>query len=204
MKLVIIGAGTAAINVADILVKDRNFRVFGFIGTAEEEAKLGGKKLYDDIPFLGNRKILKKIRENDVMGFIVAIGDNFIREKAYYEASLAGLTPINAISRHAIIEPSAIIGKGIVISTGCILAHDVSIGNNTYIGSGVIIEINTKIGENCHLYPGSIVGGKCDIGRNVTVGVRATIKSLCKIGKNQNIKIGTVVDSNLEDLVRDR
>ena len=45
MKIVIIGAGTSAITVADILIRDRNFTIAGFIGTDEEETSevLGGK-----------------------------------------------------------------------------------------------------------------------------------------------------------------
>ena len=152
MKVIIIGTGTAAITTADILVQDRNFRIEGFVGTEEEEVEFTGKKLYDNIPFLGSRSILGKLKEDGVVGFITAIGDNYIREKRYYEASFLGLTPINAISRHAIIDPSVRIAKGIIINAGCILSHGVSIGNNTYLGSGVIVEINAEIGENSYLY----------------------------------------------------
>jgi len=202
MKVAIIGAGTAAINVADILIQDRNFKVAGFVGTKKEESNLSGKNIYGDIPFLGDRSILKKLMENNIGAFIVGIGDNFIRERAYYEAMNARLTPINAISRHAIIEPSSRIGKGVVISAGCIVAHGVSIGNNSYLGSGVIVEICSKIGENCYLYSGSIIGGKSEIGRNVSLGIKSCIKSYVKVGKNQEITSGTVIESDLPDLIR--
>jgi len=39
MKVVIIGAGTGAANVADILIHDKNFKLYGFVGTTEEEGK---------------------------------------------------------------------------------------------------------------------------------------------------------------------
>ena len=202
MKIIIIGAGTAASNVADIIIQDRNFEIAGFVGTKDEDKKLEGKKIYANIPFLGDRGILPKLKDNEIFGFVAAIGNNIIREKAFYEATLAGLTPINAISKHAIIEPSAKIEGGVVISSGCIVAHGVTISNNTYLGSGVIVEINSNIGENCHFYPGSIVGGKCEIGRNVTMGVRSVIQPYIKIGKNQNINAGQVVAKDLPDLIR--
>ena len=202
MKVVIIGAGTSAMTVADILVQDRNFKIAGFIGTPEEESDLAGKHLYGELAFLGDRSLLEKVRADGVVGFIAAIGNNNRREEAYYEATHKGLTPINAISHHAIIERSARIGKGVIISAGCIVSHGVSIGNNTYLSSGVIVEINTEIGENCLIDSGCIVSGECKIGRNVTLGPRSTITPYTNIGKNQNVKAGTVVRRNLDDLVR--
>jgi sugar O-acyltransferase (sialic acid O-acetyltransferase NeuD family) len=202
MRIVIIGAGTSAMTVADILVHDRNFKLAGFIGTPKEESELVGKKLYGDLPFLGDRSLLKKMKDDGVVGFIVAIGSNDIREKVYYEAIHKGLTPINAISHRAFIEPSARIGKGVIINAGCIVSHGVSIGNNTYLRSAVIVEINTEIGENCLIDSGCIVSGECKIGRNVKLGPRSTIGPYIKIGKNQSIKAGTVVKKDLGNLIR--
>ena len=101
MKVVIIGVGQSAMTTADILVADHNFSVAGFIGISEENKIFSGKKVYSNIPYLGDRSILKKIKDNDVVGFIAAIGNRYLREDAYYEASLAGLAPINAISKNA-------------------------------------------------------------------------------------------------------
>jgi len=204
MRIIIIGAGTTAIMVADILVQDHNFKIEGFVGTEEEEAELGGKNVYGKLPFLGSRSIMGKLKDDGVVGFISAIGNNYNREKRYYEAELLGLTPINAISRHAIIEPSVRVGKGIIISAGCILSHGVWIGNNTMIDSSCIVEIFTEIGENCHLFPGSIIGGQCEIGRNVTFSPRSTVKHNTRIGKNQIIKSGSVINKDLEDLIRNQ
>jgi len=204
MKIVIIGAGTAAISVADIIIQDRNFKIAGFVGTKKEETKLEGKELYGSSLFLGSRSILKQLKNDGVVGFIAGIGDNYIREEAYYEGTGLGLIPINAISHHAIIEPSARIGKGVIISAGCIISHGVSIGNNTFIGSNVIIEINSEIGENCHLFPGSIIGGQSEIGRNVTCNPRSTVKHSTRIGKNQIIKSGAVINKDLKDLIRNQ
>ena len=204
MKIVIIGAGTSAITTADILIHDLNFKLVGFVGTTKENEKLGGQKIYGDIPFLGDRSLLKKLKDDAVVGFVAAIGDNYIREEAFYEGIGIGIIPINAISPYAVIEPSAQIGKGVIISAGCIVSHGVTIGNNTYLDSGVIVDIYTGIGENCHLNPGCIIGGQSEIGRNVTIGSRATIAHNVKIGKNHNIMAGKVVNKDIDDLIRNQ
>ena len=143
MKIVIIGAGSAAIAAADIIIRDRNFSLVGFIGTKEEESKLSGQKIYENLSFLGYGSFLSNLKDEGVTGFIAAIGDNYLREKRFYEASLYGFTPVNAISRYALIEPTVKIGKGVIINAGCIVSHGVSIGDNTCLDPGVIIEIKT-------------------------------------------------------------
>ena len=203
MKIVIIGAGTSAISTADILIHDRNFKLVGFVGTEDDEKNYQNINVYNNLPFLGTTKILNDLVKDGVVGFIAAIGKTYIREKRFYEASIAGLTPINAISKSAVIEPSAIIGKGITIGSGCIVSHGVSIGNNTSIDSGVIIEIKAKIGENCSLSSGAIVGGLCSIGRNVSLGARSTIIHKINIGKNNIIKSGNVIEKNISGIIRD-
>ncbi len=202
MKTVIIGAGTNAMTVADILIHDRNTKIAGFIGTQEEEARLSDNETYGGLPFLGSRDLLTPLKENGVAGFIVAIANNRIREEAYYEALHKGLTPVSAVSHRAIIEPSADVGSGVVISAGCIVSHGVSIGSNTYIGSGVILEINSKIGENCLIGSGSIVCGESTIGRNVALRARCTVSSYVTVGKNQVVDAATVVREDLRDLMR--
>lgn len=204
MKIIIIGAGTTAMAVADILVHDRNFIIAGFVGTTKENDIMGGKNIYGDIPFIGDRSILKKLGKDSIVGFISAIGSPYIREEAFYEGMGAGLIPINAISPHAVIEKSAQVGRGVIISAGCIISHGVSIGDNTYFDSGVIVEIYTEIGENCLLGSGSIVGGRSEIGRNVFLGPRSTVENDIKIGKNQIIKAGRVVDKDQKDLIRNQ
>ena len=202
MKVVIIGAGTTAIYAADILAQDRNITIAGFVGTEEEESKLEGKQIYKNLTFLGSVKLFSELMKDDVFGFIAAIGINNIRENRYYEAITAGLLPINAISQHSQINSSVQLGKGIIISPGCIISHGVEIGNNTIVNPGNIIGINTKISENCFIGTGCIVEGLCEIGRNVNLGARSTVKSYLNIGKNQIIKSGDFVDNNLQDIIR--
>ena len=202
MKVVIIGAGTGAIGVANILVRDKNFELFGFIGTAEEEAKLAGTKLYGNIPFLGDHSLIPDLRQNDVVGFVVAISDNSLKEKAFYKAIQGGLTPINVISSHSLIEPYTKIGKGVTIGPGCIISHGVNIGDNTYLSTNVFVGINTKIGENCVFHATCAIGGECKIGRNTKFAMGSTLLSYIQVGKHQHIEAGAIVSESLPDLSR--
>ena len=202
MKMVVIGVGTAAMTVADIIMESHNFRLVGFIGTAAEKEKLHRSKVYQDIPFLGDHSILSKLRKGDITGFVVAVGDNQIREQRYYEALQAGLTPINAVSSNALVNPDVTLGKGVIISPGVVLSHGVAIGNNVILGSSVIVHVNSTIGDHCYLHPGVIVSGRCDIEKNVTLRAGVILEADVSVGKNNNIAAGTVVRDDIEGQYR--
>ena len=203
MKVAIIGVGSAAMTVADIIMGNHNFHLAGFVGTKEEEKKIRNLKLYQNIPFLGKHSVLPRLKEGDIMGFIVAIGDNSIREKVFYEALQADLVPINAVSHNAIIDPDVILGKGIVISPGVVLSHGVTIGNNVILDPSVIIHVHASISDHCHLRPGAVVCGSVAVEKNVLLGAGCIIESSVKVGKNQNVSSGTVVHESLEGLYRE-
>lgn len=202
MKIVIIGVGTTGMIVADIIAESHNFTLAGFIGTEEEAKKLSRSKIYSDKPFFGEHSILSKLMEEGITGFVSAIGDNTIREEVYYEAKRAGLIPINAISKHAIINSSVILGKGVVISPGVVLSHGVELEDNIIIDPRVVVDVNTKIGSHSYIYPGATICGGCVIEKNVTLGPAAVLEPNVKVGKNQIVPAGNVVAKDLEGLFR--
>lgn len=202
MKVVILGAGTCALNVADILTQDRNFQLAGFIATGDEIIAKANKKIYEQIAIIGDYGILPRLKQENVCGFVAAISNNFHRERAYYQAIQAGLIPINVISPGASIERSVNLGKGVVINAGCIISHQVSINNNVIIEAGSILGINSSYGDNCFISQGCIVGGECHLGRNVFLGMRTSVLPYVNVGKNQAVKAGSVVENTLADLIR--
>ena len=203
MKIVILGIGSAASSITNIISSEYNYEVVGFIGTEEEDKQFNGKNIYRDIPFLGTKKILKHLRKNKIGGFIAAIGDNYIREEVFYQASNEGLIPVNAISRNAYIENDVIIQSGVVIGSGSIVQHGVEIRNNTYISSGCILNFKSQIKENCFISPGCVLGSKSILEKNVFVGSGTVIESKVIIGKNQAIEGNKVISKNLKNLPRE-
>jgi len=203
MKVVILGAGTCALSVADILVQDRNFKLVGFVGTREEAVTKMNQKIFEQISFIGDHSLLPKLKQEGVTGFVSAMRNNSHREKAYYEAIQAGLVPINVISPRAMLEPSAKLGKGVVVNAGCIISHNVSIDNNVIIEAGSILGINCTCGDNCFISQGCILGGECHLGRNVLLGIRTSVLPYVNVGKNQEVEANTVIAKTLEDLIRE-
>jgi len=202
MKVVIVGTGTTAMIVADIIMESHNFSLAGFIGTTDEEKALRSSNIYQDLPFLGDRRIVSRLTEGDISGFVCAIGDVYIREKAFYECSEAGLTPINAISSKALINPDVLFGKGIVISPGVILSHGVKIGDNVILDPAVVMDVNASVGSHCYISSGVVLSGGCEVEKNVKMGAGVIVENRLRVGKNQIVTAGTVVSESLEGLYR--
>lgn len=62
------------------------------------------------------------------------------------------------ISEHAIIDPSAKLGKNITIGAGSVVGPDVEIGDGTCIGPHVVIKGPTSIGENNKIFQFASIG----------------------------------------------
>jgi sugar O-acyltransferase (sialic acid O-acetyltransferase NeuD family) len=202
MKVVIVGVGTTAMIVADIIMESHNFNLAGFIGTSEEEKELRSSNVYHDLPFLGDRGIVSRLKEGDISGFVCAIGDVYIREKVFYECSDAGLTPVNAISSKALINPDVILGRGIVISPGVILSHGVKIGDNVILDPAVVMDVNASLGAHCYISSGVVISGGCEVEKNVMMGAGVIVESCLKVGKNQIVAAGTIIRESLDGLYR--
>ena len=200
MKIVIIGIGTTAYSVANILRENRNFSIAGFVGNADEESRFNSGPLKKDYSFLGDRSVLSKLSNEGITGFVAAIGDNSAREKAFYEASEKGLVAINVISKQAIVNNSCIMGKGIIISPGANIGPGVIIDDNVVIESSVVIDVNSMISSNVYIGPGAILCGEVQIRKNVSIGAGVIIEAGREVGKNQMISAGSIIREDLEGL----
>ena len=203
MKVAILGVGTTAMIVADIILESHNFTLSGFVGVKEERERLLKSKIYGNMPFLGEYSILSELKRGKISNFIAAIGDNMIREEMYYEAIQCGLRPINAISRNAIIQPAVTIGKGVIVSPGAVISHGAVIGDNCIFDPSVVVDVNTEIGPNCYFYPNVTICGGCVIEKNVTFEAGSVMTPGKHVGKNQRISAGQVVNDDLEGLYRE-
>ena len=203
MNIIILGAGSTAISVTDIILSSKIFNIKGYIGTESENKKLNNKILYKNIPFLGGKESLKNIPKNISPGFISAIGNRYFRELSFYEAIKSDFIPINIISNKSSIENSSNIKSGIIIFPHTYISFNVSISENTLIETNVVIESNVSIGSNCNIESSSIISGNVVIKKNVVIGKNSVIAPDIIVGKNQSIKPNSYIEENLPDIERE-
>ncbi len=159
------------------------------------------KKLQFDtnINFSNKSHELKKII-NDCSYFIVAIGSGHGQARYLISNELAKnkLKPLNNISKHSIIDSSAIVGNGLQAEDGSVINCNTKIGDYCIVNTNASVDHHSLIGHGCHVMPGATILGDVKIGDFVSIGANATILPSIKIGTGAFIGAGSVVTKDVK------
>jgi len=174
-RIILIGAGGHGKVLIDAITLQGKYEIVGFVDSALSV----GSEICENYKVILSQNELSKLN-NVADFFIIAIGNNSIREKLYYEAQ-------KYIKPATIIHPSAIIGSSVSIEEGSVvLANTVintysSVGKNTIVNTAAIIDHECKIGSHVHLSIGTLVGSNSIITDNTTTQIGQHINSFSKI-----------------------
>ncbi|MEL6561615.1 MAG: acetyltransferase [Bacteroidota bacterium] len=91
------------------------------------------------------------------------------------------------------------IGKGNIITAGCIFTVDIELGSFNVVNLNTTIGHDTKIGDCNVLNPGVNVSGSVVIGSANLIGTNATILQEVRIGSGNTIGAATLVNKRVED-----
>lgn len=155
--------------------------------------------LYDDSPHSSSihGKTVYKTPETSVNGpLIISIGSNKARKLISERYDIEYTT---AIHPKAIISPTVIIGKGVVIMPGAIVQSDVRIGKHCIINTGASVDHECIIGDFAHISPHATLCGNVHIGEGSCIGAGAILIPGVKIGRWCTIGAGSVVIHDIPD-----
>jgi len=165
----------------------------------EEIARLNGYKVkgyLDDAPIEG---ILGKVNDAENFkdcNFVIAIGNNIIREKiakAYSELNFVSL-----VHPKAVVSEKATIGDGTVVMAGAIINPDARVGNHCIINTGAIVEHDNEIADFVHISPNATLCGTVKVGERTHVGAGVTVKNNINITNDCIIGVGSAVVKDIE------
>ena len=128
--------------------------------------------------------------------WISGVGDNVLRENIFQLLTPHRL-PVNCIHRTAIIDHTAVIGYGVLISPGAIINQYAAIGNGCIINTGSIIEHDCIINHWAQIGPGVSMGGNVLVGSRASVWTGASIIPKIKIGFDAVVGAGATVISDV-------
>jgi len=172
---------------------------YKIIGLLDKYRPIGEETL--GYPILGDVLELASIASKyDCRGILIAIGDNFARNKVLTEAraSLPNVQLVNAIHPSANVSKRASIGKGVVIMAG------VSVGPSSAVEDLCILNTNSSIDHDSSLKycasmaPNSATGGHCTIGAFAAVGVGACLIHNVNVGEHSIIGAGATVVADIQ------
>jgi len=192
----------------------KRLAIFGASGHGKVVAEIAELNGWSDIVFYDddlNRKNLEKwMIKGDIQmlisdfeefnGFIVAIGNNKIREeKTKYILSASVINLVSLKHPSAILSKYSEIGLGSVIMAGCVINPYCKIGEGAIVNTNSIVEHDNLIQDYVHISPGASVAGGVSIGRLSWVGIGASIKQNIVIGSSVTIGAGSVVIENIDN-----
>lgn len=173
-RIVIIGAGGHAKVVCDAILANGEYKIAGFV---DAEIPVG-TVIFDGHKVIASQKDIPELNKF-ADHFIIAIGNNQIREKLFIET-------VQYLKPAIVVHPSCVIAKNITLSDGTVcLANsvinaDCTIGKNVIINSCVVVDHDSIIGNNVHLSIGTMVGSNSSIADYTTTSIGQKINSFSK------------------------
>jgi sugar O-acyltransferase (sialic acid O-acetyltransferase NeuD family) len=180
-RIVIVGAGSQGMIVADILER-AGTPAIGFVDDTPGKNVLG---TIDDLCAI----------EHDAI--IVAIGDN--RSRRALVERLAGERLATAIHPFTSIAPSARIGEGSMISAGAIVQPRAVIGRSVILNTKASIDHDSVVGDFAHVSLNTTIGAEVRIGEETLIAAGATVVTGITIGGRSVIGAGAVVVRDVPD-----
>ena len=201
MRIIIIGAGGHGKVVLDTLLNSSNIvrEKIELIAFLDDDPAKKGRYIFN-VPVLGTTKNLHKwLSEYEFNYGIVAIGDNIIRARYFFELIDIGIKPLTIIHRNAIVSPFSRIGKGTVVVAGAVINSDARIGNNVIINTAATIDHDCTIEDHSTINPGAHLAGNVRVGNFSYIHTGAIILPNKKVGNNAIVGAGAVVINDVPD-----
>jgi sugar O-acyltransferase (sialic acid O-acetyltransferase NeuD family) len=191
------GAGGHGRVVFDVIERQGRYEVVAVL----DDAHQAGQVLFG-IPVQAGCEGLPGVFRLGIRAGIVAIGDNRARARVVRLVTEAGLGFVTAV------DPSAQVGRDVVLGSGTVIMPGVVVNTGTWIGDHVILNTSCSVDHDCrveslaHISPGAHLGGQCTIGAQSHIGIGASVIQGIRIGAGVTIGAGAAVIADVPDGVR--
>lgn len=196
-KIIVIGASDQSRCTIDVIEQSKTYEILGVL-----DKNLSQGERFAGYTVLGYLEVIDDLLTNDdFVGGIVAIGDNFTRRKVVKEIenSFPDFQFVNAIHPSVIFGNNVRIGKGSLIMPGVILNNNSRVGDHCILLTRSSLDHDSTLGNYSSLSPGVTTGGRVSIGKCSAIGIGANILHCKTIGDHCVIGGGALINKNVED-----
>lgn len=195
-KIIILGMGGHAESLVDILERQQEYEIAGYVVNEEVSVKAG------DYPILGNDGDLERIYQGGITNAAVGIGymgKSDVRERLWTTLKQIGFRLPVVCDPSAILSKSARIGEGSFIGKRAVLNANASVGKMCIVNTGAILEHGCQVGDFSHISVGTVLCGEVTVGKSVLVGANATVVQCLSIGDGSTVGAGTTIRKNVKE-----
>jgi sugar O-acyltransferase (sialic acid O-acetyltransferase NeuD family) len=189
-KLIILGAGAFAEEIADIAAGINGCEVAAFVEGIDRDRcqePLLGLPVY----WIADIGPLAQTCEA-----VCAVGSPE-REIFIRQAADLGMRFASLIHPSAHVSPTVSLGAGVIVSAGAIIAAQTMIGRHVIVNRGCLIGHHVRIGDYATLSPGANIAGGVTIDDAATVGMGAIVLDHLTIGAGSFVGAGSVVTKDV-------
>lgn len=173
----IIGASTLG-EIACTIIKRSGIKLGGFFDDISTDSIFCGEPILGKVSDLF---VLDLVYQN---GVFVAIGDNKSRRQISERIINKGIPLINIIDPAAVIEKGVALGKGNLVMASAYLGVGTTLGTGNIVFPGVSITHHNKIGSYNFFSPNASIGGFTQIGDECKVAMNCCVLPYNKIASN--------------------
>lgn len=195
-KIVIWGASSQALIIADIIRSQDLYEIVGFLDNVSPE-RVGTDFL--GAPILGGDEQLEVLARQGVKHLILGVGTSRARLRLADSVRSHGYQLATAIHPRAIVAAHVPIGAGTVVMAGVVINPGAKLGDNVVISTCASVEHECTIAEGVTISAGVHMGGRVRIERAATVEIGAIIARRIRIGAGSVIGAGSIVLHDIPD-----
>jgi len=168
------------------------------VGFVDDNAALAPTSILD-VPVLGTLgEVAALYREAaDRPAMVIAVGNNRVRQQIVARVAELGFDTCS------VLHPSAVVCRGAVVGTGCMLMAHSTVCTEARLGSHVIINTNASVDHDCvlgnfvHVAPGAHLGGNVTLGTGCFLGIGVSVLPGITIGEWAVVGAGAVVNRDV-------
>ena len=189
-KLVIWGAGSTALIVADIIRLRDQYQVCGFLDSVSPE-RAGTE--FCGASVLGGEEQLDGLLQQGVNHIICAISVGRARLKLTEVARGKGFQLATAIHPHSVIASGVPIGAGTIIMAGVVIMPGSRLGENVIISTCASVDHECIIADGAWINLGTHLGGRVIVEQAATVELGCIVAGRVRIGVDSLVGAGSLV-----------
>lgn len=190
-KIVLIGNGGHSKVIQAMVHRTEGYELAGILDDSIAKYYKDNNVFYDNTDNLAKYK--------DCYSFVIAIGDNYIRESLIKDKNLTDDNFTSIIDANAIIPPDVTIGTGTVIMPGVVINPGSTIGKHSIVNTRAVVEHDNTLGDFVHISPNVTLAGTVNVKDFVHVGSGATVIPNRTVNQNSVIGAGAVVTKDIEE-----
>ncbi len=194
-RIVILGAGCFAEEVADLISMIGGCRVVGFVEGLDRD------RCRQPLLGLPVRWIDDLEAVRDSCQTVCAVGSPQ-REAFIRQACAQGLKFTTMVHPSAQVSATTHLGEGCIVGAGVVIGAYTEVGRHVIVNRGALIGHHVHVGDYATISPGANIAGKTTIGPSTYVAMGATIIDEISIGRHCLIAAGAVVTRNVPDGAR--